>query len=119
MPYNTYENFTTFLTIFLYIIESIFMSKIIENLKNELEKKQPFTIKIKVVAKAKQNGIEFFTDEIIKVKINKPAVDGKANKAIIDYFSNLLNLPKTNITITRGEKSSLKDLRIIPKSRII
>ena len=54
------------------------------------------------MAGAKKNSIENYTDEIVKIKINKPAVDGKANKAIIDYLSELLEIPKTNISIIRG-----------------
>ena len=95
------------------------MSEIIDRLKEKLNEGQAFNIKIKVIAGAKQNSIEEFNEETIKIKINKPAVDGKANKAIIEYLTDILNLPKNNITILRGEKNSIKDLRIIPKSHII
>ena len=54
-----------------------------------------------------------------EIKINKIAVDGKANKAIVEYLSELLEVPKSNISITKGEKTSLKDLQIVPKSPII
>ena len=52
---------------------------------------------------------------ILKVKINKPAVDGKANKAVIEYLSEIFNLPKSNISILNGEKSSQKCLLIMPR----
>ena len=95
------------------------MNETIEKLIEQLKNRESFVIKIKVVAGAKQNSIEEFNEEMIKIKINKPAVDGKANKAIIEYLSEILNLPKNNITILRGEKNSIKDLRITPKSHII
>ncbi len=95
------------------------MSETIEKLKDKLKENKPFQIKIKVIAGAKQNSVEEFYEDIIKVKIDKPAVDGKANKAIIEYFSKLLNIPKKNVTILRGEKNSLKDLLIVPKNTII
>lgn len=95
------------------------MKNIIEEIKLKINDNKPFIIKIKVIAGAKQNSIEKFSEDIIKIKINKPAVDGKANKAIVEYLSEILNLPKKSITIVTGEKNSIKSLRIIPKSSII
>lgn len=94
------------------------MNKIIQNLKEKL-KNGTIKIKIKVVANAKQNSIEEYDEEIIKIKINKIAVDGKANKAIVEYLSEILEIPKSNIIILKGEKTSFKDLQITPKSHII
>ena len=70
---------------------------------------------IKVCANSKKNSIEF-SENYIKLKISKPAVDGKANKEIINFLSDILNLPKNNIKILSGEKSSFKMLLIIPKT---
>lgn len=80
-------------------------------------------IKIKVCANSKKNSYEFLDDSesenFLKIKVNKPAVDGKANKAIVEYLSELLHIPKNNITIVSGEKSSQKCLLIKPKNTII
>ena len=70
---------------------------------------------IKVCANSKKNSIEF-SENYIKLKISKPAVDGKANKEIINFLSDILNLPKNNIKILNGEKSSLKMLLFTPKT---
>ena len=78
------------------------MDDIIKNLKQKLEKEEKIIIKLKVIAGAKLNSVEEFSKDIVKVKINKPAVDGKANKAIIEYLSDIFDLPKNNITILRG-----------------
>jgi len=95
------------------------MNTVIENLKKRLEKEEKIIIKIKVVAGAKTNSVEEFSEDIVKIKINKPAVDGKANKAIIEYLSDIFDLPKSNIIILRGEKNSIKDLQIVKKRAII
>ena len=81
-------------------------------IKNSQDK---IKLQIKVSANSKKNSIEFF-DDYIKLKISKPAVDGKANKEIIKYLSEILNLPKNNIQILNGEKSSLKMLLFMPKT---
>lgn len=82
-----------------------------------------YKLKIKVSANSKKNSFEFLNPPVedisLKIKINKPAVDGKANKAIIEYLSELLKLPKSNISFLNGEKSSQKCLLIKPKSNII
>lgn len=72
-------------------------------------------IQVKISANAKKNSIEF-DDTIIKIRISKPAVEGRANKEIISFLSDILNLPKNNIKILSGEKSSFKMLLITPKS---
>ena len=96
----------------------------LEDLTGEIQKSpEGFKLNIRVSANSKKNSFEFLDDDpagnIIKIKINKPAVDGKANKAIIEYLSELLNTPKSNISILNGEKSSQKCLLIKPKNNII
>lgn len=95
------------------------MEDITLKIKEKLQKGEVVNLKIKVIANAKINSLEEYTDEILKLRINKPAVDGKANKAIIEYLSVLFDVPKSNIIILKGEKNSLKDLLINPKSHII
>ena len=97
-------------------VNKITIPKSLEEFSN-LIKNSSFEIKlpIKVSANSKKNSIEFF-DDFIKLKISKPAIDGKANKEIVKYLSDILNLPKNNIQILNGEKSSLKLLLFIPKT---
>ena len=95
------------------------MDDITLKIKEKLEKGETVNLKIKVTANAKINGLEEYADDILKLRINKPAVDGKANKAIIEYLSSQFEVPKSNITILKGEKNSLKDLLIKPKKHII
>lgn len=123
MPYN---NAWVILHLFYKICHKLLkvflnMEKnVIEKLKEKINSSgEKFILNIKVIAGAKKNSIEEYEREIIKIKINKPAVEGKANKAIIEYLSEILNIPKNNISILKGEKNSLKSLQIIPKSPII
>lgn len=95
------------------------MEDITLKIKEKLQKGEVVNLKIKIIANAKINSLEEYTDEILKLRINKPAVDGKANKAIIEYLSVQFDVPKSNIIILKGEKNSLKDLLINPKSHII
>ena len=49
---------------------------------------------------------------IPKLKITAPPVDGAANSEIIKIFSKLLNISKSDITISSGQASRLKILEI-------
>jgi hypothetical protein len=48
----------------------------------------------------------------LKIKIQAPPVDGKANEAIVAYFAELLNLSKVKIEIVRGDKAKSKSLLV-------
>ena len=97
-------------------VNKIIMPKHLDEFLNLIKNSQDkIKLQIKVSTNSKKNSIEFF-DDFIKLKISKPAVDGKANKEIIKYLSEILNLPKNNIQILNGEKSSLKMLLFTPKT---
>ena len=44
----------------------------------------------------------------IKIKINSPPVDGKANAALIQFLSDFLDVPKSSVTLMSGQKSRIK-----------
>lgn len=52
------------------------------------------------------------TDSGIKVYLNSPPVDGKANEECIRLFSEALRIPKTKISVERGQKSKKKLIKI-------
>lgn len=84
----------------------------VEELIELIKKNDGYKFKIKVVANSKINLIDF-CEEYIKVKIMARAVEGKANKAIIEYLSDILKFPKSKISIVNGEKSSIKTIQIL------
>jgi len=48
----------------------------------------------------------------IKVRLQAPPLEGKANKACIRYFSKLLKIPKRRLKITRGEHARQKEITV-------
>lgn len=65
------------------------------------------TIEIKVIPNAKKN--EFKNG---KVYLTAPAVEGKANKALIEFLAEHFDVKKSQITIMKGLKSRTKIIRI-------
>ena len=48
----------------------------------------------------------------IKIKLTAQPIEGKANKALIEFLSKQLKIPKTSIEIIKGETSKEKTLLI-------
>ena len=69
------------------------------------------TIDIKVIPGAKKNIFRHENDQI-KVYLTAPAVDGKANKALIDFLAEHYAIRKAQVKIIKGLKSRQKTIRI-------
>lgn len=68
-------------------------------------------LQIRISPNASKNEI-IKTDEGVKVKITAQPIDGKANKALIEFLSKQFKVPKTSIEIIKGETSKDKTLLI-------
>jgi len=66
---------------------------------------------IKVIPNAKKAKI-LQEGELFKVYVNAPAVDGKANKAVVEVLAEHFNIRKSGIRIIRGQKSREKIIEI-------
>ena len=67
-----------------------------------------FIIDIQVQPNSKRNEIVGYNDNLLKIKIAAPPVEGKANKVLIDFLSRALALKKSQIKIERGETARRK-----------
>ena len=75
-------------------------------------------LEIKITAGAKSNSFKK-ENENYYIRIMAKAIDGKANKSIIEFLSKELNLKKKDIEIIRGEKSSKKIISINIEDNIL
>ena len=67
---------------------------------------------VKVHPRAKKNAITGELGDALKVALTAPPVDGKANGACIDFFANLLKVPRSSVTIAAGQTSRNKVIRV-------
>ena len=70
------------------------------------------TVAIKVHPRAKKNAITGEIGDILKVSLTAPPIDGKANQACIEFFANLLKVPRSSVTIASGLNSRNKVVRV-------
>ncbi len=69
-------------------------------------------INIKVEPRSSKSGITGYYGDGLKVKLNSPPVEGKANKELIEILSREFKISKKDIEIIRGEKSKNKVVRL-------
>ena len=69
-------------------------------------------LRIRVSPGAKRNSVDGVHGESLRIRIAAPPVDGKANKALISFLSDLLSTPKRNLAIKSGEKGREKVVTI-------
>lgn len=69
---------------------------------------------IRVTPRARRNEIvEILSDLTIKIRLTAPPVEGKANKALIKYLSEVLDIPSSKIDIVAGDTGRDKIVSII------
>ena len=78
------------------------------------ETKDGIIIALRISPNASKNEI-IKTEDGIKVKITAQPIDGKANKALIEYLSKQFKIPKSLFEIIKGETS--KDKTVLIKTR--
>ena len=68
-------------------------------------------IKVRVIPRAKRERIEEF-DAGLKVYVAKPALEGKANKRLIEVLAPYLEVKKSSLKIIKGQTTQDKIIEI-------
>jgi uncharacterized protein (TIGR00251 family) len=67
---------------------------------------------VKVTPNAGRNEIVGFKDGVLQVKIAAPPEKGKANKELIDFLAEKLDVKKSSVLIVKGQTSRYKTVII-------
>lgn len=67
---------------------------------------------LKLFPRSRQEGLEGTHDGRLHIKLLAPAVDGKANAALVGFLARLLGVKKTQVLLVTGEKARLKIVEI-------
>ena len=68
-------------------------------------------IKVKVIPRAKKHRIEN-KEDCLKVYLTEPAIEGRANKRLLEMLADYFGVKKYQIAVTYGEKSKNKVIEI-------
>lgn len=69
-------------------------------------------LRVHVVPNAKSDSIVGEHGDAVKVKLRAPAVEGKANAALISFLAEQLKISRRAIALERGHKSRDKVVRV-------
>jgi uncharacterized protein (TIGR00251 family) len=67
---------------------------------------------VKVQPRAKRNAITGTLGDALKLSLTAPPVEGRANHAVIEFFADFFEIPRTSVSIASGETSRNKLIRI-------
>jgi len=70
------------------------------------------TLELKTIPNAPRNEIAGWLGTALKVKVHAPALDGRANDALLAFLAEKLGLPLRAVTLVRGDKSRHKVVRL-------
>ncbi|MBN9229161.1 MULTISPECIES: DUF167 domain-containing protein [Legionella] len=62
---------------------------------------------------AKKTEIVGIHEGELKIRLNTPPIEGRANKALLQYVAQIFKVPVRQVILKRGEKSRHKTLTVI------
>ena len=70
------------------------------------------TFAVKIHPRAKKNAITGEVGDALKLALTAPPIEGRANDACIAFLAEILNVPRSSITIAAGQTSRNKVIRV-------
>lgn len=71
---------------------------------------QGVRFRVKVLTRAKRVAIAGVAGGVLKIRVNVPPVEGRANKAVIALLARELHVPNGSVKIAAGERVSNKTI---------
>jgi uncharacterized protein (TIGR00251 family) len=70
-------------------------------------------VKIRVIPNARKTEFSGYRDDELLLRLNAPPVEGKANKAAIEFLSEYFGVGRASVILLRGESSRHKIFQIV------
>jgi uncharacterized protein len=70
------------------------------------------SLQVRIKPNSRRPGIEIDAAGIVRAAVNAPPIDGKANEALIEMLSDALDVPKSHLSIIRGQTSKNKAVSV-------
>lgn len=69
-------------------------------------------IAVHVMPNAKKSEVVGVLDDAIKIRLQAPALEGRANEALVRFLADRLGVPKSAVTLTHGQTNKRKLLEV-------
>ncbi len=70
------------------------------------------TFSVRVHPRAKKDALTGVHGDALKLSLTAPPVEGRANDAVVEFFAQLLRLPRSSVTSAAGQTSRNKVVRV-------
>jgi uncharacterized protein len=70
------------------------------------------TFSVRVQPRAARTAITGTVGDALKLSLSAPPLEGRANVAVVEFFSEVLAVPRSAVQIVAGERSRNKIIRI-------
>lgn len=69
-------------------------------------------LRLRITPRARQSALEGLHGDALRLRIQAPPVDGKANAAVLEFLAEVLEIPKRDLNLVSGEASRSKTVAI-------
>lgn len=76
------------------------------------ESKEGVTFKVKVIPRAKRDEVVGADQDVLKIRLKAPPVEGRANEALCKFLAKTLGVARGQVGIVRGETARHKVVRV-------
>ena len=73
----------------------------------------PAELKVRVIPNAKKDEFAGYREGELLLRLNAPPLEGKANRAAVEFVSRFLGVPRSAVLLLRGERSRHKIFQIV------
>lgn len=70
------------------------------------------TLELKIIPNAPRTEIAGWLGAALKIKVHAPALEGRANEALLDFLAGKLGVHRRDVTLLRGDKSRQKVVQV-------
>lgn len=76
------------------------------------------TLNVRVIPNAKKSELSGYRGGELVLRLNAPPLDGRANKAAIEFLSKMFAVSRTSVSLVSGEKSRHKIFQIVGLEKV-
>ena len=73
----------------------------------------PIQLRVRVIPNARKNEFAGRREGELVLRLNAPAIEGKANNAAVEFVSKWFDVPRSAVQLVRGERSRHKIFEIV------
>ena len=69
-------------------------------------------IDVRVTPRSSRSGLAGVRDDVLLLRLHAPPAEGAANAEVVDFFAELLRVPRRDVMIVSGGRNRLKRVRV-------